>query len=78
MFSATSSFGVLDTVDQRATGFLIEFWLHVLFFDSTSSDEQVEHFEDEDTFDFTGAVGTEAGVSDRVDVVETVAVEDQV
>ena len=78
MFSATSSFGVLDTVDQRATGFLIEFWLHVLFFDSTSSDEQVEYFQDEDALDFAGTVGAEAGVSDRVDVVETVAVEDQV
>jgi hypothetical protein len=72
--SAASSFSIFDTVDQWATGFLIKFWLHVLFFDGTSSDEQVEHFQGEHTFDFAGTVGAEVGVW----CVETVAVEDQV
>jgi len=73
-FSAASSFSIFDTVDQWATGFLVKSWLHVLFFDSTSSDEQVKNFQDEDTFDFAGTVGAEFGVW----CVETVAVEDQV
>jgi len=45
-----------------------------LFVDSTSGDEQVEYFQNEDTFDLAGTVGAESGV----DVVETVAVESQV
>jgi len=78
VFSAASSFSVLDTVDQWATGFLVKGWLHVLFFDSTSSDEQVKDFQDEDTFDFAGTVSAETFVGDWVDVVESVAVEGQV
>jgi hypothetical protein len=78
VFSAASSFSVFDTVDQWATGFLVEFWLHVLFFDSTSGDEQVEHFQDEDAFDLAGTVSAETFVGDWVDVVESVAVEGQV
>ena len=72
--SAARSFRIFDTVDQWATGFLVKGWLHVLLVDSTSGDEQVEYFQNEDTFDLAGTVGAESGV----DVVETVAVEGQV
>jgi len=76
--TAASPFGIFNTVDQRTTGFLIEGWLLKLFVDGTSGDEQVEYFQDEDTFDFAGTVSAESGVVDWVNVVESVAVEDQV
>jgi hypothetical protein len=72
--SAARSFRIFDTVDQWATGFFVKGWLHVLLVDSTSGDEQVEYFQNEDTFDLAGTVGAES----RVDVVKTVAVEGQV
>jgi hypothetical protein len=78
VISATSSFGILDTVNQGATGFFVKGWLLVLFVNGTSSDEQVEHFQDEDTFDFAGTVGAESGIINWADIVESVAVEDQV
>jgi len=78
VFTTTSSFGIFDSVNQWATGFLVKSWLLVLFVNGTSSDEQVEDFQDEDTFDFASTVGAEVGVSDWVDSVESVAVEDQV
>jgi hypothetical protein len=78
VFTATSSFGIFDSVNQWATGFFVKGWLLVLFVNGTSSDEQVEYFQDEDTFDFASAVSTEVGIGDWVDSVESVAVEDQV
>jgi len=76
--TAASPLSIFNTVDQWTTGFLVESGLLKLFINGTSSDEQVKHFQDEDTFDFAGAVGTESGVGDWVNVVESVAVEDQV
>lgn len=78
MVTAASPFGIFNTVDQWTTGFLVESGLHELLVNGTSGNEQVEYFQDEDTFDFAGAVGTESGVGDWVNVVESVAVEDQV
>lgn len=78
MVTAASPFSIFNTVDQRTTGFLVEGWLLELFVDGTSGDEQVEYFQDEDTFDFASTVSAESGVVDWVDVVESVAVEDQV
>jgi len=76
--TAASPFSVFNTFLKRATGFLVESGLHELLVNGTSGDEQVEYFQDEDTFDFTSAVGAESGVGDWVNVVESVAVEDQV
>jgi hypothetical protein len=78
VFTAASPFGVFNTVDQWATDFFVEVWLHVLFVDLTTGNEQVEYFQDENTFDFAGTVGAESGVVDWVNVVESVAVKDQV
>jgi len=74
VITTASSFGIFNSVNQWASGFFVKGWLLVLFVNGTSSDEQVEYFQDEDTFDFAGAVSAELGVW----IVETVAVEDQV
>ena len=74
MISATSPFSVLNSIDQWATSFFIKSGLHEFVFDLASSNEQVEHFQSENTFDFTGTVSAESGV----DVVESVAVENEV
>jgi hypothetical protein len=76
--TAASPFGIFNTVNQRTTGFLVKSRLLELFVDCTSSDEQVEHFQNENTFDFAGTVSAESGVADWVNVVESVAVENQV
>jgi hypothetical protein len=78
VITATSSFSIFNTVNQWATGFFVKGWLLVLFVNGTSSDEQVEYFQNEDTFDFASTVGAEVGLGDWVDSVESVAVEDQV
>jgi hypothetical protein len=78
VFTATSSFGIFNSVNQWATGFFVKSWLRVLFVNSTSGDEQVEYFQDEDTFDFASTVLAEVGFGDWVDSVESVAVKDQV
>jgi len=44
----------------------------------TSSNEQVKSSQNKNTFDFASAVSTESGVSDWVDSVESVTVENQV
>jgi len=77
-FAAASSLGVLDTVFEWATGFLIELWLHVLWINGTTSNEQVERFQDKHALDLASAVLAESGLGGLIDWVESVAVEDQV
>jgi len=76
--TAAGSLGVLDTILERAAGLLVEGWLHELWVDNATGNEQVEHFQDEHALNLAGAVLAEAGVGDWVNVVETVAVEDEV
>jgi len=79
VFSATSSFSVFNTVLKWAMNFFVKtVALTEVFIDSTTGDEQVESPQNKHTFDFTGAVLTESGVVDWVNVVESVAVENQV
>jgi len=76
--TAASPLTVLDTILERATDLLVKSGLREGLVNGTSSNKQVEHLQDEDTLDLAGTVGAEAGVGDWVDVVESVAVEDEV
>lgn len=78
MITAASSLSVLNTVLEWAAGLLVECGLAEGWIDHTSSDKQVERFQDEHALDLASTVLAESGVSDWVDVVESVAVEDQV